>query len=174
MIEAGNSNQPSQYEAVREMAEQERLARVGAPVSDRIADWITAAAGSMAFVWLNAAWFAVWIVTNISGISNFDPFPFGLLTMIVSLEAIGLAIFVLISENRQAMLAERRAKLDLQVNMISEREVTKLIQIVSRIEAHLGIEGPADDEAEGMRSVTNISDLARVMQQYEEEASSKP
>src|SRR5690242_13993725 len=84
---------------VKEMVELEQREKIHMTASDRIADFITRWAGSMTFVWFNTAWFAIWILANVSGLVDFDPFPFGLLTMIVSLEAIGLAIFVLISEN---------------------------------------------------------------------------
>jgi uncharacterized membrane protein len=73
-------------------------------VQDRIADLITRWSGSMAFVYLHIAWFGIWILANtgLLGTKSFDPFPFGLLTMIVSLEAIFLSTFVLVSQNRQA------------------------------------------------------------------------
>ena len=80
---------------------EESLIRRRRRLQDRIADRITAFAGSMAFVYLHVAWFAVWIVMNVTG-WRFDPFPFGLLTLIVSLEAIFLSTFVMIGQNRQA------------------------------------------------------------------------
>lgn len=154
---------------VREMVELEQREKVQMSVSDRIADFITQWAGSMLFVWLNAAWFAMWIGVNVTGLLDFDPFPFGLLTMIVSLEAIGLAIFVLISENRQATLADKRAKLDLQVNLIAEREVTKLMEMVEEIHEHLGIARARDPEVEEMRKPTHVQELADLMEEYEQE-----
>jgi uncharacterized membrane protein len=152
------------------MVELEQREKIAMSASDRIADFITSWAGSMPFVWLNCAWFAVWIGANVTGISDFDPFPFGLLTMIVSLEAIGLAIFVLISENRQAMLADKRAKLDLQVNMIAEREITKLMEMVVQIHEHLGLNLGADPEVEEMQQPTHVTDLADIMEEYERQA----
>src|SRR5215210_2085088 len=85
----------------------------------RIADTITTFSGSMVFVYIHAIWFGFWILLNIGLIhvprlSEFDPFPFGLLTLIVSLEAIFLSTFVLISQNRLAQASEKRAELDLQ------------------------------------------------------------
>ncbi|HEY6788353.1 MAG TPA: DUF1003 domain-containing protein [Trebonia sp.] len=88
-------------------------------LQDRIADQITAFAGSMAFVYLHVAWFAVWIVLNVTGL-RFDPFPFGLLTLIVSLEAIFLSTFVMISQNREAARSDLRAKQDFETNALSE------------------------------------------------------
>jgi uncharacterized membrane protein len=86
---------------------------------DRIADWITAFAGSMAFVYLHVAWFAAWIVINVTG-WRFDPFPFGLLTLIVSLEAIFLSTFVMISQNRESARSDLRARQDFETNALSE------------------------------------------------------
>ncbi|MGI5135648.1 MULTISPECIES: DUF1003 domain-containing protein [unclassified Streptomyces] len=90
---------------------------------DRIADAITAFSGTMQFVYLHALWFAVWIGFNegLFGHSAvWDPYPFGLLTMIVSLEAIFLSTFVMVSQNRQAAREKVRADLDFETNIRSE------------------------------------------------------
>src|SRR4051812_34748677 len=103
---------------------------------DRLADAITAWSGSMPFIFVHAAWFAGWIASNLGWLGPrlvFDPFPFGLLTMIVSLEAIFLATFVLLSQNRQAEVAEQRAELDLQINLLSEYELTRVLKLVDAI-----------------------------------------
>ena len=92
-------------------------------LQDRVADTITTFAGSMQFVYLHSAWFVVWIAINLGILGAsiaFDKFPFGLLTMIVSLEAIFLSTFVMISQNRQAARADVRAKLDFETNLRSE------------------------------------------------------
>src|SRR5688572_11004757 len=97
--------------------------------AEKFADLLTQKFGSVLFLGLNAMWFAVWMVWNtglIPGLQAFDPFPFGLLTMTVSLEAIFLAIIVLISQNREAKVNELREEVDLQINMIAEEEITKL------------------------------------------------
>ena len=90
---------------------------------DRVADAITRFAGSMSFVYLHVGWFAVWIVLNAGLVGSavvFDDFPFGLLTMIVSLEAIFLSTFVMVSQNRQAARADIRSELDFETNLRSE------------------------------------------------------
>ncbi|SQD97255.1 MULTISPECIES: DUF1003 domain-containing protein [unclassified Parafrankia] len=90
---------------------------------DRVSDAITAFAGSMPFVYLHAAWFMIWILLNKGAFGDaavFDPYPFGLLTMIVSLEAIFLSTFVMISQNRQAAREDIRADLDFETNLRSE------------------------------------------------------
>ncbi|MFJ9629264.1 DUF1003 domain-containing protein [Streptomyces sp. NPDC091280] len=90
---------------------------------DRVADAITAFAGTMLFVYLHALWFAVWIALNeglLGRAGIFDPYPYGLLTMIVSLEAIFLSTFVMVSQNRQAARENVRADLDFETNLRSE------------------------------------------------------
>ena len=90
---------------------------------DHTADRITTFAGSMRFVYIHAGWFGLWIAMNVglAGVGwEFDKFPFGLLTMIVSLEAIFLATFVMISQNRQAARSDLRAQLDFESNLRSE------------------------------------------------------
>jgi len=102
--------------------EAQVLARFRA-AEDRVADRITAFAGSLPFVYIHTAWFGFWIAMNVGFLGaavNFDPFPFGLLTMIVSLEAIFLATFVMVSQNRQSARADLRARIDFETNLRSE------------------------------------------------------
>jgi CRP/FNR family transcriptional regulator, cyclic AMP receptor protein len=94
---------------------------------DRVADAIAAFSGSIAFLILNALWFAVWIGWNVAPfLPHFDPYPFGFLTMVVSLEAIFLSIFVLVSQNRQAAKDHLRADADYEVNLKAELEISHL------------------------------------------------
>ncbi|HEX8706682.1 MAG TPA: DUF1003 domain-containing protein [Pyrinomonadaceae bacterium] len=104
----------------------------------RVADVITDFSGSMAFVYLHAVWFGLWILLNIGlirlpRISEFDKYPFGLLTLIVSLEAIFLSTFVLISQNRLASASEKRAELDLQINLLAEQKATKVLEMLDQV-----------------------------------------
>lgn len=117
-------------------------------LQERGADAITRFSGSMTFVYIHAAWFATWIIINLGlvGLPPFDPYPFGLLTLIVSLEAIFLSTFVLLSQNRQAMLADHRADLDLQINLLAEYEITRILALVDRIADKLGIDTCKDPE----------------------------
>ena len=105
------------------------------PALQRIADWIAWFSGSMHFLVLNGLWFAVWIGLNTLGpeAGRFDPFPFGLLTMIVSLEAIFLSCFVLISQNRQAAKDKIRADIEYDVNIKAELEIAHLHEKVDHI-----------------------------------------
>ena len=101
----------------------------------RIADWISWFSGSMSFLLLNAVWFVIWIALNTLplGVPQFDPYPFGLLTMIVSLEAIFLSCFVLISQNRQAEKDRVRSDIEYEVNIKAELEVAHLHEKTDRI-----------------------------------------
>jgi len=115
---------------------------------EHAADAITRFSGSMTFVYIHAAWFTLWIAVNLGlvGLPPFDPYPFGLLTLIVSLEAIFLSTFVLLSQNRQAVLADHRADLDLQINLLAEYEITRILVFVDRIADKLGIDACKDPE----------------------------
>ena len=108
-------------------------------VGQRIADLIAEFSGSIAFLLLNAAFFAVWLVLNAIPSLAFDPYPFGLLTMIVSLEAIFLSIFVLVSQNRQTDKDRIRNELDYQVNLKSEVGVSVLLHKTDVIAESLGV-----------------------------------
>lgn len=127
----------------------EEQARAGA--QQRFARAITDFTGSMAFVYLHLLIFGAWIVLNlkwIPGVPAWDP-SFVILAMVASVEAIFLSTFVLITQNRMAATAERRAQLDLQINLLAEHEVTKLIRMISAIAEHLNIDterGPEIDE----------------------------
>lgn len=152
---------------VTEIVRLERRDRSAMSRSNRLAGAITGLAGSMPFVYLHVAWFAAWIALNqgIVGPPPFDSFPFGLLTMIVSLEAIFLATFVLISQNRQARQSDRRTKIDLQLNVISEQEVSKIRRLLDLISTHLGIDLTAEPDLQQMEHVT---DLTRLMDEIDE------
>ena len=107
-------------------------------IQDIWADRITAFSGSMAFVYLHALVFAIWIVINlIQDKKGFDPFPFGLLTLIVSLEAIFLSTFVMLSQNRQAKQADLRAELDYEINVKAEKEVEEIKVLLDEIKNQL-------------------------------------
>jgi uncharacterized membrane protein len=140
-----------------------RLESLESTPSERIAERIAAFTGSMFFIWLHVAWFALWIIFNIPWpwirFQPVDPFPFTFLTMVVSLEAIFLSAFILMSENRQGRLGDRRSRVNLQVDMIAEREITKLMEVVVEIRDHLGVHRRIDPELDNMQRVTNIEHL---------------
>ena len=100
---------------------------------ERVADGIAAFSGSMSFLALNGLWFGLWIYLNVSGIWRFDPFPFGLLTMIVSLQAIFLSIFVLLAQNRQSAKDHVRDDIEYDINVKAELEIAHLHEKVEEI-----------------------------------------
>jgi uncharacterized membrane protein len=106
-----------------------------------VADWLTTLASSTAFFLFHVIAFAAWLLWNspFFGLPKFDPFPFGLLTMIVSLEAIFLSIFVLMSQGRESRIGELREELTLQVNLRVEEEITKTLHLVAGLYNRLGL-----------------------------------
>jgi uncharacterized membrane protein len=128
---------------------------------DRIADVITAFSGRMLFVYVHVAWFCAWILLNTGyfGVPPFDPFPYGLLTMIVSLEAIFLSTFVLISQNRMGQQAEHRADLDLHIDLLTEYELTRVLQMLDAIQDRLGIENDQDTELRDLEQETEPEEV---------------
>lgn len=110
-------------------------------LGDRIADEIAAFSGSMTFVLLHVLVYGTWIMVNLKMIPLlpvFDPYPFMLLSMVVSLEAIFLSTFVLMKQNRMSKRADSRAQLDLQINMLAEKEMTMVLQMLRLIGAKVG------------------------------------
>jgi uncharacterized membrane protein len=117
-----------------------------ATAEERIAEAITRFTGSMRFVYLHLALFGLWIVVNVGwvpGVPAWDP-SFVVLAMVASVEAIFLSTFVLISQNRMAAAADKRADLDLQVSLLAEHEVTRLVRLVSGIAERMGVRTETD------------------------------
>ena len=128
----------------RRRADEERTATA----SERLAGAITAFTGSMTFAALHLAVFGFWIVANLGWVPAVRPWDesFVVLAMIASVEAIFLSTFVLISQNRMAAAADKRADLDLQINLLAEHEVTKVVAMVATISRHLGLDHAVGDE----------------------------
>ena len=133
---------------IRTLLQLRRERSRGRSLQDRLADGITYLSGRMGFVYFHIVWFAAWILVNSGriGVSVFDPFPYGLLTMVVSLEAIFLSAFVLISQNRLSEEVERRADLDLHIGMLDEAKMTFALKMLHQIQQKLEIDG-GDDPA---------------------------
>jgi uncharacterized membrane protein len=129
-------------------------------LQDRIADGITSFSGRMIFAYVHIIWFAVWILLNTGslGVRPFDPFPYGLLTMVVSLEAIFLSTFVLISQNRLSQEAEHRADLDMHIGLLTEHELTRVLQMLNAIQDKLGLENDEDSELADLEMETRPED----------------
>jgi len=130
--------------------------------SERIADWMTTHFGSFTFLLLNLFFFLAWLAVNtnqIEGITAFDPFPFNLLTTFVSLEAIVLAIFVLISQNRNSKIDDLREETHLQLDIISEQEITKLMRMIALLLEKEGIDLSEDPELKKMILPVNEEEI---------------
>lgn len=129
---------------VIKVAEIEEAQKSNRTIGEKIAEVIAAFCGSMVFVYVHIVWFTIWILLNsVFVFAQFDPFPYTFLTLVVSLEAIFLSTFILISQNHETRLTERRNHLDLQINMLAEQENTKMLDLLQRIAIKVGI--PADD-----------------------------
>ncbi len=118
----------------------------------QVADDLTNICGSTPFLLFHVVFFASWVAINIGlipQIAPFDPYPFGFLTMVVSLEAIFLSIFVLVSQNRSSYISTIRDEVHLGVNAIAEEEITKILEVLAEIRKELGIKKP-DPQLEKM------------------------
>ena len=137
--------------------------------SDLVAETIAGFCGSMVFVWVHVVWFGVWLAINlVPGIPNIDPFPFTFLTLVVSLEAIFLSTFILISQNHDTKISERRNHLDLQVNLLSEQENTQMIRMLRAIAEKLGVEVTNDFHLEALSEKTKPEKLAKQIERRDE------
>ncbi len=155
---------PGFRRGVENLETMKREAHRAEKASEKLADFFTSFSGSMVFVYLHAVWFLVWVAWNtklIPGLEPFDPFPFGLLTLVVSLEAIFLSTFVLISQNREKVLSAMRDEIETQVNLYQEQELTHVLRIVHRIEKHLGIEDEDEETVAAMECFVDSDGLFR-------------
>lgn len=131
------------HKNIHAIAELEQRALHERRTADRVSDAISRTTGSVPFALFHLCWFVLWLLVNtriVPIVDPFDPFPFGLLTLVVSLEAIFLSVFVLMSQNRMALQADKRAHLDLQVDMLAEQELTAILTMVHALCRKNGVE----------------------------------
>jgi uncharacterized membrane protein len=130
---------------------------------ERFVDRLNGIAGSTPFLVAHLLWFAVWIFwnTGLLGLRKFDPYPFGFLTMVVSLEAIFLSIFVLMAQQRESAIAELREELSLQISLRVEQEVTKTLQLVAGLYTRLGHRVSDDPELHHMLQPLDVRGIER-------------
>ena len=142
------------------MVELERKAEGDRTGLDQLTDAVTQIAGSTPFIVLHAIWFTAWITFNATRVA-FDPFPFSLLNLIVALEAVFLTSVVLMTQNHMTRLANRRAHLDLQVNMLSEQELTAMLRMLHALCTHAGVHVSLHDErVQQLLTETDIRQIA--------------
>ena len=159
---------PTQFniEAISKL-EHEALNRRSATerASDSIVKWV----GSPTFFLVQVALVAVWSAVNLNllpGLKTFDPFPFGILALVISSESVCLTIFVLISQNRMARQAEKRSHLDLQVSMLAEQELTTALQMLQKLCQHIGVDvKSARQEVQGFSKTTDMHKLATELEE---------
>jgi uncharacterized membrane protein len=148
-------------EAVANMEEKHLSSR---RTGDKVADIFAAFSGSMTFVVLHIVIYGAWIPINlhiVPFIPVFDPYPFMLLSMVVSLEAIFLSTFVLMKQNRMSKRADSRAHLDLQINLLAEREMTMVLQMLRQIGTRVGVRDRSlDRELDELTDETPLEMLA--------------
>jgi uncharacterized membrane protein len=156
------SDSTAPHRNVRTVLEIERSELNRRSAIERLTDAVSAGVSSHAFVVLHAMWFAGWIAANRLLATPFDPYPFSLLTMIVSLEAIILTSFVLMAQDRMTKLADRRAHLDLQVNLIAEQELTAILRVVCRLAEQAGLDPKTCDRTvANWLAETDVTALAK-------------
>ncbi len=159
-----SSTPPSAQANISAVVRLEEEARQQRTIADRISDAIANFVGSIPFVLLHLCWFGVWVLFNTTKLFNglrFDPYPFALLCMLVSLEGVLLSTFVLIKQNRMSLRADERSHLDLQINLLSEKELTKILQLQRLICSKLDIkEAERDFEVTELSNVTAVDNIA--------------
>lgn len=159
-------------EAMRRLEEAQMAQRTTA---DRIAAAIAKFCGSMTFVWIHVAVFAAWIGYNTLPLFKpFDPYPFTFLTLVVSLEAIFLSTFILISQNYELRISERRNMLDLQINLLSEQENTKMLQILEQIAKKVGARVEDDPQIRALEEATRPEALVQQIEDAYANGSKRP
>ncbi|MDI1274541.1 DUF1003 domain-containing protein [Polaromonas sp.] len=151
---------------VQAMQRLEEAALASRSRSDRIASLIARFCGSMTFVGVHVAIFSFWLLVNsASAMPHFDPYPFTLLTLVVSLEAIFLSTFILISQNHELRISERRNQLDLQINLLTEQENTKMLQMLERIAKKVGVSMNDDPAVHILKKATHPEVLVEQIEQ---------
>lgn len=156
---------------IETLRERRRRERESATFEQRLAQRITDFAGSMRFVYLHVALYGFWILANlgwIPGLKPWDP-SFVVLAMIASVEAIFLSTFILITQNRMSIADDRRAELDLQVSLLAEQEITKVVQLVAEISHRLGIEDADGPDVEEMKQLVAPGEVLDAIEEGETE-----
>jgi uncharacterized membrane protein len=159
---------PTQYN-IEAIAKLEHDALDRRTVTERASDIITKLVGNVGFLAAHVILIFVWSLLNlrvIPGLKPFDPFPFGVLALIVASESVFLTIFVLISQSRMARQSERRAHLDLQVGMLAEQELTTILQMLQKLCQHAGVN--VDSSRQEVQSFSKTTDVHKLASELED------
>jgi uncharacterized membrane protein len=137
--------------------------------TERFSDAIMKVVGNTGFLLAQLILISGWSLVNlhiIPGLKAFDPFPFGVLALVVSSESVFLTTFVLISQNRMARQSDRRSHLDLQVGMLSEQELTTILQMLQKLCQHMGVN--VDSSKQEVRSFSETTDVHKLASELEQ------
>jgi uncharacterized membrane protein len=159
---------PTQYN-IDAIAKLEHDALDRRTPTERVSDVITKIVGNTGFLLTQLILISGWGLVNlhlIPGLKAFDPFPFGVLALIVSSESVFLTIFVLISQSRMARQSERRSHLDLQVGMLAEQELTTILQMLQKLCQHMGVN--VDSSKQEVQSFSKTTDVHKLASELED------
>jgi len=159
---------PTQFN-IEAIAKLEHDAHNRRTATERVSDLITKLVGNTAFLLAQLVLISGWTLVNlhvIPGLKAFDPFPFGLLALVVSSESVFLTVFVLISQSRMARQSERRSHLDLQVGMLSEQELTTILQMLQKLCQHMGVN--VDSSKQEVQSFSKTTDVHKLASELED------
>ena len=163
-----NSSLRRNIDVLRRRREEEEAK---ASAEERVARTITRFSGSMRFVYLHVALYGGWIIANLGVIPRIVPWDptFVVLAMIASVEAIFLSTFILITQNRMAAAADRRAELDVQISLLAEAEITKLVELVSEIAERMQVPASRQPEVEEMKQLVHPEAVLDAIEEAEAE-----
>jgi uncharacterized membrane protein len=159
---------PTQYN-IDAIAKLEHDALDRRTPTERVSDVITKLVGNVGFLMAQLLLISGWCLVNlhvIPGLKAFDPFPFGVLALVVSSESVFLTIFVLISQSRMGRQSERRSHLDLQVGMLSEQELTTILQMLQKLCKHMGVN--MDSSKQEVQSFSKTTDVHKLASELED------
>jgi uncharacterized membrane protein len=157
-----SNGEPPISKNIRAMAEMQKESLAARSTFQWLCDTIAAYAGSIWSVAIHVVWFASWLAYNTLR-NGFDPYPFQLLTLVVSLEAIFLSLFILMSQNLENRQSERRAHFDLQINLLAEAEATKMIKMLQALCAAHNLPEAKDPDLVAMQKETNPAEVIRTL-----------
>lgn len=177
MTGQGDNQEPTAAPSVariQEVAQLELDALEARTFIERLTERVTRWASTTGFIIGHVVWFAIWISVNTLGARKFDPYPFSFLTLVVSLEAIVLTGFILRDQAHMALVSDRRAHLDLQVNLLAEEELTAMLRLLCGLSAHVGFDARAENAGlDELLRHTNVRKLADEISEELQPASEK-
>ncbi len=169
----GAATKPTQYN-INAIAKLEHDALGRRTLTERLSDVITKLVGNLGFLLAHLILISGWSLINlrlIPGLKPFDPFPFGILALIVSSESVFLTIFVLISQSRMSHRSERRSHLDLQVGMLAEQELTTILQMLQKLCQYMGVN--VDSSKQEVQSFSKTTDVSKLASELEDKLPEK-